>query len=285
MQPVLEALPNLLGYSVPTVLVIGGLVLFFLPFFKDMQPRPMKSAKIYGIIIGVIGIGLALLIKPTEKQPQLVPVYILPTPVNISLPDGSIEPTAISTSPSALPSPSNNIPTVQVTATDRTGAEQPVSTESPPSPTLPVSLPVTPTPEPVTSVISAWAIEENGVRINISTSGIYKVAYLDGAYSPWPNEQYEGYRGWTTTVRIYVNRPVEWGQTEYGLVGPINQNDYLGSGGYYLDMSQAIATSAGDSRTFRLNAGDYLTLVALDEKGRYSDNQGKVDIGVTYLGQ
>lgn len=279
MNPILESLPNLIGYSVPTVLVIGGLVLFFLPFFREMQPAQMRSARRYGATIGVIGIVLALIIKPAEPQPQLVPVYILPTPANVSPLGGSTVPTAISVSPST------NTPVVQATATEATGVAQPIVTEIPPSPTIPVLPPATNTPEPVTNIIPVWAIEENGVQVNISTSGIYKVAYLGDAYSPWPNEQYEGYRGWTTIVRIYVNRPVEWGRTEYGLIGPINQNDYLGPGGYYLDKNQAIAVSTGDSRTFRLNAGDYLLLVTLDEKGRYSDNQGKVDIGITYLGQ
>ncbi len=248
MNPIIEALPNLLGYSVPTVLVIGGMVLFFLPFFKDMQPAQIKSARTYGIAIGVIGIVLVLLIKPREPQPQVV--YLLPTPMSISAPSNSTQPTEIPPTPTTLP-----------------------------------LLPSTATLEPVTSVIPVWAIEENGVQVNINTSGVYKVEYLGDAYSPWPNKQAEGYQGWTTIVRIYVNRAVEWGRTEYGLIGPINQDDYLSPGGYYLDKNQAISTSAGDSRTFRLNAGEYLIFVTLDEKGRYSDNQGKVDIGITYLGQ
>jgi len=293
MNPILESLPNLLGYSVPTVLVIGGLVLFFLPFFRELQPAQMRSARRYGAIVGVIGIVLALLIKPPISQPQLVPVYILPTPANVSSPGGNTAPATVSV-------PSINTAVIQATVTETARVEQPVATELPPSPTTPIlrpdtDIPPSPTvpvlpqatdnPKSVTSVIPVWAIDENGVRVNITASGIYKVSYLGDAYSPWPNEQYEGYRGWTTIVRIYVNRPVEWGRTDYGLIGPINQNDYLGPGGYYLDKNQAIATSTGDSRTFRLSAGDFVTLVTLDEKGRYGDNQGKVDIGITYLGQ
>ena len=34
----------------------------------------------------------------------------------------------------------------------------------------------------------------------------------------------------------------------------------------------------------RLNAGDYLTLVVFDQKGKFGDNRGKVDIGITYGG-
>lgn len=282
----LQSLPNLIGYSVPTILVIAGLVLFFLSFFRDMQPTQVTSARIYGFIIGMTGIVLALTIKPPEpkQQPGAV-VWILPTPASVS----SSGVTLATTTPDS-PS-STNTPIAQATATDATVTQVPIATEILSSPTVPVPAtapilpPATDTPEPVTSVIPVWAIDENGVRVNISTSGVYKVAYLGDAYSPWPNEQYEGYRGWSNIVRIYVNRSVEWGQTDYSLVGPTNQDDFLGPGGYYLDKKQAIASATGDSRTFRLNAGDYLILVPLDEKGRYNDNQGKVDIGITYLGQ
>jgi hypothetical protein len=142
-----------------------------------------------------------------------------------------------------------------------------------------------PTPEIPANTITVWAIEENGIRVDIQNSGIYMLSYLGDAYSPWPNEQEQGYQGWTTIVRVYVNRPVEWGQTEYGLNGPINQDAYLGPGGYYLDKNDAIMASNGDSRTLRLNAGDYLTLVVLDEQGRYFDNKGKVDVQITFVGQ
>lgn len=262
MTQILEALPNLIGYSVPTLLVMGGFTLFFLSFFKEMQPAQIKSSRRYGLFIGIIGIVLALIIKPAEPNLQLVPVYTLPTPANDTFPDEII--VAMDTAIS----PSTSLPV----------------SEPKGSPSVSVSLQTTDTPEPVTNIIPVWAIEENGVRVNISTSGLYKVSYLGDAYAPWPNEQYEGYQGWTTILRIYVNKPVEWGRTDYGLIGPINHNDYLGPGGYYLDKSQAITVSMGDTRTFRLNAGDYLLFVTLDEKGRYSDNQGKVDVGITYLG-
>lgn len=139
------------------------------------------------------------------------------------------------------------------------------------------------TPTPITIIVPVWASEENGVRINANTSGVYDVLYLGDAYSPWPSEQYPDYRGWTTSVKIYINRPIEWGTTEYGLEGPINEDDFLGPGGYYLNKDEAIALTRGDRRGIRLTDGGYLTIVVLDEKGRYADSQGKVDIGITYL--
>lgn len=281
---VLESLSNLLGYSVPTILVIAGVALLILPFFKDMPKGRAILARLMGTVLGIIGIALVLLIKPSEPQ-QFIPLYVLPTP-------GSNDPSTVE-SDSVIPN-ANITAVAMATTTLITGSEEPSSTIASPTeplhtPTLVVptaTLPAaTSTPELVTSIIPIWGMEENGVRVEVPTAGVYEVSYFGDAYSAWPNEQAEGYRGWTTIVRIYANRPVEWGLTDYGLTGPINEDAYLGPGGYYMDKTEAISSATGDSRTLRLQAGDYLTLVSLDQKGRYFDNQGKVDVGITYLGQ
>jgi len=162
--------------------------------------------------------------------------------------------------------------------------QSPTPAVSSPTSEPPTPIPPTSTPELVTNIIPVWSSEENGVRININASGVYNISYAGDAYSPWPNEQDAGYQGWTTITRIYINSPVEWGTTEYGLVGPINHDLYLGPGGYYVNKEDAIASSQGDGRTVRLNEEDYLTIVTLDEKGRYFDNRSKVDVGITFLG-
>ena len=82
-----------------------------------------------------------------------------------------------------------------------------------------------------------------------------------------------------------MNRAVEWGITEFGLPGPINEDGYLTPGNYYLNKNEAIASAGSDRRTVHLNAGEYITLIVLDEQGRYFDNQGKVDVQITYLGE
>lgn len=180
---------------------------------------------------------------------------------------------------------SSSEPQIHAQATHTIGIPSTIPAETQTSPVIPIStISSSPTSEPPMNLVPVQAAEENGIQVSINTAGLYKVTYVNDAYSPWPNDQSDGYQGWTTIVRIYINRSVEWGKTEYGLIGPINQDDYLSPGGYYLDKNQAMRTSTGDSRTFRLNAGDYLVLVPLDEKGRYRDNQGKVDVGITYLG-
>ena len=290
----LEIVSGFVDHSVPTILVIAGLVLFFLPFFKDMSTEAIKSARRYGLVVGVTGIVLSFIIKSPEPQQPIVPIYVLPTPhtaiqepITPEILASHVTPTSELTL--SLPSATPELVMSAVPPTPDTATQEPITPEkslphATPTLTRPLSLPSA-TPEPVTSVIPVWAFEENGVRVNISTSGIYKISYFGDAYSPWPNEQHEGYKGWTTTIRIYINRSVEWGQTDYNLIGPVKQDYYLGPGHYFQDRNQAIASSRGDSRTIRLNEGDYLVFIALDERGRYSDNQGKVDIGITYLGQ
>jgi hypothetical protein len=279
MDTILNALQGLIGHSVPTILLIFGVALFIYPFLdvfikKDIPDDQKKSAKKYGLVFLSVGILLALFIKPadTEQGQEIIqqvynfPAQLTSTPL-----------------PSQDQSDSTEIgdePTHVVTEKE----EDIIVDESSPTKPPPTSIPNTATPQPVTNVVPVWSIEENGVRVNINTSGVYEISYLDDAYSPWPNEQYSDYQGWTTILRIYVNSAVEWGTTDYGLVGPVNHDHYLGPGGYYLDKNEAISSSKGDSRTIRLSAGDYITLVTLDEKGRYFDNRGKVDIGITYLG-
>lgn len=135
------------------------------------------------------------------------------------------------------------------------------------------------------AILSIWGSNENGEIFRAERKGAYEIKYLGDAYSPWPSAQADGYRGWTTILRFYVNRAVEWGITDFGLPGPINEDGYLTPGSYYLDKNDAIASAGSDRRVVQLNAGEYITLIVLDEQGRYFDNQGKIDVEITYLGE
>jgi hypothetical protein len=162
-----------------------------------------------------------------------------------------------------------------------TNATQPLSASTNVPPTQPPTDP--PMPSPVT--LSVWATNESGEIFRAGRKGTYRVTYVGDAYTPWPSTEAEGYRGWTTILRYYVNRPVEWGTTDFGLQGPINEDGYLTPGNYYLDKNDAIASAGNDSRQVNLNAGEHITFIVLDEKERYFDNQGKVDVQIVYLGE
>lgn len=184
------------------------------------------------------------------------------------------------TEPESFPDDGNSVTDNKPPAASPTQALVPTPLEIPTTePTAAVTLRATPT----TDVISIWGIDEIGAKISVNKSCVYTIEYVGDAYSPWPFEEYTGYLGWTTIARIYINRPVDWGVTEYGLIGPINFDHYIGPGGYNLDKQQAVTSSIGDSRTIRLNDGDYITVILIDERGQYEDNRGKIDLGITCI--
>ena len=195
-------------------------------------------------------------------------------PANLGCPGQEIQPPPVDAGTAAGQSPG---PAEPVAPTEPPTLP-PTNTPQPPPPTD------TPVPPPPPVTLSIWATDEDGEIFPAERTGRYEIKYLGDAYSPWPSAQAEGYRGWTTILKIYVNRPVEWGLTDFGLPGPVNEDNYLTPGNYYLDKNAAIASAANDRRQVSLNAGEYITFIVLDESGRYVDNQGKVDVQITYLG-
>jgi len=70
------------------------------------------------------------------------------------------------------------------------------------------------------------------------------------------------------------------------LIGPINFDAYLGAPDYYEAENAAVAATQGKSISLgRLNAGDQVTFVVVDEQGTYSDNRGQVDLSLVLIGQ
>jgi hypothetical protein len=133
-------------------------------------------------------------------------------------------------------------------------------------------------------MLEVSAAVEQGVSINILATGEYEIAYLGDAYSPWPTEDHPGYLGWTTLVAVYNSRPVEWGVTPYEVVGPVNADGFLTPGGYFPTREGAANAAVGERLTLSLSAGDQLLLVAVDERGRYADNRGLVEVEILFQG-
>ena len=120
---------------------------------------------------------------------------------------------------------------------------------------------------------------ENGIQINIQTTGFYVLKYDGNAYSPWADDTVEGNKGWATHIQVFINRPVEWGLTEYNLIGPVNFDAYLGASGYYVMKDAAVSATQDRSVSIgHLNTTDYITFVVVDEQGRYFDNRGQVNL-------
>ena len=135
------------------------------------------------------------------------------------------------------------------------------------------------TPEPLRLSFSVPGDMENGIQINIQTTGFYVLKYDGNAYSPWADDTVEGNKGWATHIQVFINRPVEWGLTEYNLIGPVNFDAYLGASGYYVMKDAAVSATQDRSVSIgHLNTTDYITFVVVDEQGRYFDNRGQVNL-------
>lgn len=164
-------------------------------------------------------------------------------------------------------------------------------TSTPPAIAADIPTPVSPTamPTPVTSVNKSFSVLgnlENGMRVDIPVAGTYLLEYEGNAYSGWPTDTYAGNQGWATHLQIFFNRPVEWGLTEYNLEGPVNFDAYIGAYGFYMVKDEAVAATRGKSAFLgRLDAGDYITFVVVDEKGSYLDNRGQIDLILKRIGE
>lgn len=164
-----------------------------------------------------------------------------------------------------------------------------VATTSVPNPDTNSATAIIPTntiPPPATHngfKFSIEGFEENGIQVNFEQSGLFNISYDGEAYSPWPNDNHPDNRGWFTGFMIYVNRPIEWGTTEYGLDSPVNEDYYVGAGDYNLSKESTVQISQGARVQVRVDAGDYITIALIDERGQYGDNRGRIDISIEWI--
>lgn len=125
--------------------------------------------------------------------------------------------------------------------------------------------------------------QEAGVRFDAPRNGTYKILFLGGAYSPYASDNGNDNK-WRTILRIYKNRDIEWGE-RFTLIEPINSDFQLGdfeTGNP--SEAEAEARAKGTYINLSLNMGDYLIIVAVDEKGSYlfeGKNRGDLYLQVT----
>ncbi len=267
--------------SVASLLAALGGFLFFFSFVEfgpiRIADREKKWARLSGVIFLVFS---SLVVVGAPQEIQQVPLTIN----NVVVPASALTPPSLGEDVlTGTPLPSATITTaVEGSPTPTTlNTDQILEPASPTSTLTSVPSPVaTSTPEPIVNVVGIPGYAEQGVQVNIPASGTYRVLYVGDAYSPWPSENEAGYRGWTSMLNVYLNRAVEWGTTDFGLEGPINQDYFIGPGEYLPSVEEVEAHAEGYYITLDLNAGDYLILIPIDEREQFSDNRGQVDIGI-----
>ncbi len=242
---------TLLNQPISIGFLIGGGVAIGYAIVKDLSRVRTFLLASFGVLLMSTGLFFFLIIEPSRAPNQIV--------LSLAIPE-------------------NIMPTQSSVTEQQNNSSSQSSTQSEnPNPTS--------ADKPAMSVVTIPGDNENGTRINVPTAGTYQLSYEGGAYSPWSADTATGYRGWTTTIRVYINKSINWGM-ENGYESPIKFDCYLGTGDFYLDKEQAISASYGfRCPPYRLNSGDYIILVPLDEKGAYTGNRDEVDIGITYLGQ
>lgn len=202
-------------------------------------------------------------------------------------PDGDPTPTPpIATDTPIVTATTTNTATLTSAPPTATWTAVPPTATSTATPT-PVPVPPTPTstPVPFTQALSVPGNSEAGLSFEAPAPGTYSIAYQGDAYSPWPNENWERYLGWTTFVRIYVDKPIMWGTTQESDapgIGTIEWDEFIGSD-YNVSRDAVINATQGQVLEIPLDEGQVLNMVAIDHQGSYWDNRGKVDLLITLL--
>jgi hypothetical protein len=153
-----------------------------------------------------------------------------------------------------------------LTSNDRS-AQHPLA--EPPSVSVPVHFELCPT----------LSFQENavgGVQYRIERTGTYKFEYLDGTFSAWPGDQ----GPWETTIVAFRgSSPIRDGSA----LSRGQQLFALGDLGKIGSKEEALSRAKNSPTSYQvaLNAGDIVTLVAVDDDWAYNDNPGSVTVRVS----
>ena len=131
-------------------------------------------------------------------------------------------------------------------------------------------------------IISGTSV--NGLKYIISENGKYRFEVKSGSIQidPYPDKVIGG-SGWTTSINIYKNKPIERGTTEFQNL--INSDYTVGGNDENLTEEAAASQGKGKYIDIRLSTGDYLIFVVNDggfcgDSDCYWDNFGSVTLAV-----
>lgn len=132
--------------------------------------------------------------------------------------------------------------------------------------------------------LSIDSLNAGGVKFIAPETGSYTLTIVGGAFCNLPETDvnWPKYGGWHTTVILYINKPVEWGDpdVQFG-PQPINFDYELGSDERYPTFAEAETAGRGLSLTVHLDKNDYIIALKSDRLDYYYDNSGIVRIRIT----
>jgi hypothetical protein len=155
----------------------------------------------------------------------------------------------------------------------------------------PGSAVATVTPTATGESLRVFPYKEDGEVFRPKAAGQYQVTITGGAYSFLPSEGFEGpgVKSWRSRLFAYRNGPVIWAtRSGSGPVGPVGFDFAIGNGDLKATRGEAEKLAKGMAFIipFSLKEGDFLTFVAIDEKGKYDKpgiNMGEVDLSFTLI--
>lgn len=115
-----------------------------------------------------------------------------------------------------------------------------------------------------------------GTKFTASSSTTYRFTIKSGAYTHTPS----AVDGWVTSISIYKNRQIEWGESGDVSV-PVNPDYSIGDDTFRSTQEEAEQIAKGDSVDIPLEENDYVIFVAGDGKGNYGDNTGGVYFSIS----
>ena len=115
---------------------------------------------------------------------------------------------------------------------------------------------------------------KEGIKVKIPEKGLYKFSIIEGAYTVY---QKELNKGWLTILSIFINKPLEFEDTEYGPY-PINEDGIIGSEALKATYNEAENSGKGSSTVKALEKNDYVILIISDSY--YEDNSGSIKVRI-----
>ena len=115
---------------------------------------------------------------------------------------------------------------------------------------------------------------KEGIKVTMPEKGLYKFSIIEGAYTVY---QKELNKGWLTILSIFINKPLEFEDTEYGPY-PINEDGLIGSEALKATYNEAENSGKGSNIVKALEKNDHVVLIVSDSY--YEDNSGSIKIRI-----
>lgn len=148
---------------------------------------------------------------------------------------------------------------------------------------LPVAQPVPQTQPQSLGLIRIFGNSRQGEQLRVEKAGVYRFEYRSGAYAVFPEGAApNGTKTWLTAIFFFDGDRSKWDGER------IKDDELLlrlADTKYWASQAEAENSAQGQYVETHLNAGQVITLTAVDAQSAYADNPGQVIIEYFYVGE